>query len=167
MRRTPDTNYHYYLVITQWDIYRNRKNIPLTFELAKYLSTIDIKLGGTYMDSDGGYIEEDNRFPIYNGLVAFSAHHIDTIQDMEKIIKDKHIANILLDHTHSVNMDLLYYTIKNFFKDYSLEEYIDVINKLKNWNVLKQFYGDEEEHNSFNEEDWDCVVNDIKIHREQ
>lgn len=62
MRRTPDTNYYYYWVKTQWDIYRNRKNIPLTYELAKYLSTIDIKIGGTYMESDGGYMEEDHRF---------------------------------------------------------------------------------------------------------
>lgn len=165
MRRTPDTNYHYYLVITQWDIYKNRKNIPLSFELAKYLSTIDIKIGGTYMDSDGDYIEEDNRFPVYNGLEAFSSHHIDTIEDMDKIIEDKHIATILLDHTHSVNLDLLYYTIRKFFKDYSLEEYIDVINQLKDWDVLKKFYGGEEEYNSFNEEDWNSVMDAILIHR--
>lgn len=165
MHRTPDTNYHYYLVITQWDIYKNRKNIPLSFELAKYLSTIDIKIGGTYMESDGGYIEVDNRFPVYNGLEAFSLHHIDTIEDMDKIIEDKHIATILLDHTHSVNLDLLYYTIRKFFKDYSLEEYIDVINQLKDWDVLKKFYGDEEEYNSFNEEDWNSVMDAILIHR--
>lgn len=165
MRRTPDTNYHYYLVITQWDIYKNRKNIPLSFELAKYLSTIDIKIGGTYMESDGGYIEVDNRFPVYNGLEAFSLHHIDTIEDMDKIIEDKHIATILLDYTHSVNLDLLYYTIRKFFKDYSLEEYIDVINQLKDWDVLKEFYGDEEEYNSFNEEDWNSVMDAILIHR--
>lgn len=165
MRRTPDTNYHYYLVITQWDIYKNRKNIPLSFELAKYLSTIDIKIWGTYMESDGGYIEVDNRFSVYNGLEAFSLHHIDTIEDMDKIIEDKHIATILLDYTHSVNLDLLYYTIRKFFKDYSLEEYIDVINQLKDWDVLKEFYGDEEEYNSFNEEDWNSVMDAILIHR--
>ena len=107
MRRTPDTNYYYYWVKTQWDIYRNRKNIPLTYELAKYLSTIDIKIGGTYMESDGGYMEEDHRFPIYNGLDAFSSHHIDSTDDMDKILEDENVANILFN---GKNLDLLYLT---------------------------------------------------------
>lgn len=163
MRRTPDTNYHYYLVITQWDIYRNRKNIPLTYSLAKYLSKIDIKLGGTYMESDGGYMEEDHRFPVYNGLDAFSSHHIDTKEDIDKILEDESIANILLDYTHSVNLDLLYYAIEKFFKDYPLKEYLIVINQLKDWNVVKEYYGDEEEYNSFSDKDWDELINSIII----
>ena len=117
------------------------------------------------MESDGGYMESDNRFPVCNGLESFSSHHIDTIQDMERIIEDKQVPNILLDYNHSINMDMLYYTIRKFFKDYSLEEYIDVINQLKDWDVVKEFYGDEEEYNSFNEEDWNSVMNTILIHR--
>ncbi len=160
MRRTPDTNYSYYLVKTQWDIYRNRKNIPLTYELAKYLSTIDIKIGGTYMESDGGYMEEDHRFPVYNGLDAFSSHHIDTKEDMEKILEDENVANILLN---GANLDLLYYIIGVFFKDFSLQEYIDVINQLKDSDVIKEFYGDEEDYNSFNDNDWDRLIQNIMI----
>ena len=163
MRRTPDTNYHYYLVITQWDIYRNRKNIPLTYPLAKYLSKIDIKLGGTYMESDGGYMEEDHRFPVYNGLEAFSSHHIDTKQDIENILEDENIANILFDYNHSINMDLLYYAIGIFFKDYPLKEYLNVINQLKDWDVVKEYYGDEEEYNSFNDKDWNELINSIML----
>lgn len=163
MRRTPDTNYHYYLVITQWDIYRNRKNIPLTYSLAKYLSKIDIKLGGTYMESDGGYMEEDHRFPVYNGLEAFSLHHIDTKQDIESILEDESIANILFDYNHSVNMDLLYYTIGKFFKDYPLKGYLNVINQLKDWDVVKNYYGDKEEYNSFNDKDWSELINSIML----
>lgn len=160
MRRTPDTNYSYYLVITQWDIYRSRKNIPLTYELAKYLSSIDIKIGGTYMESDGGYMEEDHRFPVYNGLDAFSSHHIDTKEDMEKILEDENVANILLN---GANLDLLYYIIGVFFKDFSLQEYIDVINQLKDSDVIKEFYGDEEDYNSFNDNDWDRLIQNIMI----
>ena len=163
MRRTPDTNYHYYLVITQWDIYRNRKNIPLTYPLAKYLSKIDIKLGGTYMESDGGYMEEDHRFPVYNGLEAFSSHHIDTKQDIENILEDENIANILFDYNHSINMDLLYYAIGIFFKDYPLKEYLNVINQLKDWDVVKKYYGDEEKYNSFNDKDWNELINSIML----
>lgn len=160
MRRTPDTNYSYYWVKTQWDVYRNSKNIPLTYELAKYLSTIDIKIGGTYMESDGGYMEEDHRFPVYNGLDAFSSHHIDTKEDMEKILEDENVANILLN---GANLDLLYYIIGVFFKDFSLQEYIDVINQLKDSDVIKEFYGDEEDYNSFNDNDWDRLIQNIMI----
>ena len=166
MRRTPDTNYYYYLVITQWDEYRNRNNIPLTYAIAKYLSTIDIKIGGSYMASDGGYIEEDHRFPVYNGLEAFSSHHIDTEQDLENILEDENLANILLDYTHSINLDLLYYSIEKFFKDYPLNEYIIVVNRLKDWDVVKVFYGNEEEDNSFNDKDWDRLMNSIMIYEE-
>lgn len=160
MRRTPDTNYYYYWVKTQWDIYRNRKNIPLTYELAKYLSTIDIKIGGTYMESDGGYMEEDHRFPIYNGLDAFSSHHIDSTDDMDKILEDENVANILFN---GKNLDLLYYTIERFFKDYPLTEYLNVINQLKDWDLVKEYYGDEEEYNSFSDKDWNELINSIII----
>lgn len=160
MRRTPDTNYYYYWIKTQWDIYRNRKNIPLTYELAKYLSTIDIKIGGTYMESDGGYMEEDHRFPIYNGLDAFSSHHIDSTDDMDKILEDENVANILFN---GKNLDLLYYTIERFFKDYPLTEYLNVINQLKDWDLVKEYYGDEEEYNSFSDKDWNELINSIII----
>lgn len=142
MRRTPDTNYHYYWVKTQWDVYSNRKNIPLTYDLAKYLSGIEIKLGGTYMESDGGYMEEDHRFPIYNGLAAFSSHHIDTEKDMEEMLKDEEITDIVFGISNSTNIDLLYYAIELFFQDYSLREYIGIVNRLKDWDVVKEYYSD-------------------------
>lgn len=160
MRRTPDTNYYYYWVKTQWDIYKNSKNIPLTYELVKYLSTIDIKIGGTYMESDGGYMEEDHRFPVYNGLDAFSSHHIDSKDDMDKILEDENVANILFNGR---NLDLLYYTIEKFFKDYPLKEYLNVINQLKDWDVVKEYYGDEEEYNSFSDKDWNELIKSIII----
>ena len=166
MRRTPDTNYYYYRAINQWDVYLDRNNIPLTYELAKFLSTIEIKKGGTYMESDGGSMEEDHRFPVYNGLKAFASHHIDTTQDMEKILEDENIANMLLDYSNSINLDLLYYILRKFFKDYPLKEYINVINQLKDWDVVKGFYGGEEELNSFNDKDWDRLMKSILIYAE-
>lgn len=58
---------------------------------------------------------------------------------------------------------MLYYTIELFFKDFSVQEYIDVINQLKNWDVIKEFYGDEEKYNSFNDNDWDRLMHNIII----
>ena len=167
VRWTPDTNYHYYRAINQWDIFSSRKNIPLTYELAKYLSTIDIKVGGTYIESDGSFMEEDNRFPVLNGLVAFSSHHIDSTIDMEKILEDGDVANVLLDWNHSINIDLLYYAIGRFFKDYPLNEYISIINCLKDWNLVKDFREDKIESNSFVENDWNYLVDGIMIYAEE
>lgn len=163
MRRTPDTNYHFYAVITQWDIYKKRNNIPLTYELAKYLSTIDITLGGEYMDSDGGYIEEDNRFPKINGLEAFSSHHIDTKKDIVKILDDEEIAYTLLDYNNRINLDLLYYAIETFFKDFPLKDYISIVNQLKDWDAVEDYSSDAEKDNCFNDEDWNRVRNSIII----
>ena len=112
------------------------------------------------MESDGGYMEEDHRFPVYNGLEAFSSHHINSKEDMNKILNDANVAITLLN---GGNLDMLYYTIELFFKDFSVQEYIDVINQLKNWDVIKEFYGDEEEYNSFNDNDWDRLMHNIII----
>ena len=88
MRRTPDINYHYYMVITKWDELYMHKNVPLTYELARYLQSIDITIGGTYCESDGGYLEEDHRNQVYNGLKFFTNHHIETEEDIIKIVND-------------------------------------------------------------------------------
>ena len=60
-------------------------------------------------------------------------------------------------------MDLLYYAIGIFFKDYPLKEYLNVINQLKDWDVVKEYYGDEEEYNSFNDKDWNELINSIML----
>ena len=80
---------------------------------------------------------------------------------MEKILEDENIANMLLDYSNSINLDLLYYILRKFFKDYPLKEYINVINQLKDWDVVKGFYGGEEELNSFNDKDWDRLMKSI------
>ena len=79
---------------------------------------------------------------------------------MNKILNDANVAIILLN---GGNLDMLYYTIELFFKDFSVQEYIDVINQLKNWDVIKDFYGDEEEYNNFNDNDWDRLMHNIII----
>ena len=73
---------------------------------------------------------------------------------------------MLLDYSNSINLDLLYYILRKFFKDYPLKEYINVINQLKDWDVVKGFYGGEEEFNSFNDKDWDRLMKSILIYAE-
>lgn len=137
MKRTPDTNYYWYNIETQWDIYINRTNIPLTYEMAKILNDMDIKIGGGYMKSDGGTIEEDYRFPMVNALQEFSHHHIESFRDILLCMEDEDIADVLLKNH---NLDLLKTITDMFFKDYTIKQYIEVINKLKNWNEIDEFY---------------------------
>lgn len=140
MHRTPDTNYYYYYVETQWDIFSKRNNIPLTYELAKYLAGIEIKIGGTYIEADDGTIEEDQRFPVFNGLQLFSHHHIASHKDILLCIEDGKVADVMLANNNS---DLVNAIMELFFKDYAIKDYIEIINRQKDWDVIDVFSDDE------------------------
>ena len=139
MRRTPDTNYYYYRVITKWDELSMHKNIPLTYELAKYLQSIDITIGGTYCESDGGYLEEDHRNQVYNGLELFTNHHIESEEDIVKIINDMALLDSFLKLENAYDEDFVSYMNKVFFTKTSLQEYIDIVNQMKDWDVIRNF----------------------------
>lgn len=115
MRRTPDTNYHYYMVITKWDELYMHKNVPLTYELAKYLQSIHITIGGTYCESDGGYLEEDYRNQVYNGLELFTNHRIESEEDIVNIVNDTTLLESFLKMGNSCNEDIISYMINVFF----------------------------------------------------
>lgn len=139
MLRTSDTNYHFYYAETQWDIFRSRINIPLNYELAKYLSGIEIKIGGTFVMGDDVYMEEDHRFPVFNGLEVFAEHHLASFHDKMMCLEDEEILDILLCPEKTTNIDLVKTIITLFFKDYTIKDYIDIINKQKDWKNYKIF----------------------------
>ena len=140
MHRTPDVNYHFYQVITQWDIFSRGNKIPLTFELAKYLSCIEIKTGGLYIESDGGTIEVDQRFPTDNGLKLFSHHNFVNMENVIKCIDDEKTCDILIKNHNS---DVIKSLLNMFFKDYSMGNYIEVINRQKDWDETDEFKDNE------------------------
>ena len=139
MRRTPDTNYHYYWVRTKWDDFSSHINIPLTYEMAKYLKSIDVKIGGTYCESDGGYLEEDHRWPVFNGLHLFIHHHIESNEDIDKILEDENLLSDFLNPDDTCNEDIISYMCENFFKNISLSQYLEIVNGLKDWDNIKKF----------------------------
>lgn len=143
MKSHSDLNDHYYVVVTQWDVYIHRLNIPLTYELAKYLLGLNIKKGGTFEEIGNGY-DKDYRFPIVNGLVAFSYHHISSIQDKTKCLEDDEITDVLLNPDNWVCVDLVKMVMDLFFKDYSIEKYLDIVNSMKNWDEITHNFADEE-----------------------
>lgn len=140
MQRTPDVNYHFYQVITQWDIFSKAKDIPLTYELAKYLSGIEIKTGGLYIESDGGTIEVDQRFPVDNGLKIFSHHNFVDLENVIKCVDDEKTCDILIKNHNS---DVIKSLLNMFFKDYSMGNYIEVINRQKDWDETDEFKDNE------------------------
>ena len=136
--RTPDTNYSYYWVRTKWDDMCNNVNIPINYELAVYLRDLEITIGGTYCESDGGTIEEDHRWPKVNALRWCSNHHVENKEEIEKIIDDQSLLEVLLNPDNSINSDIVTYMCNEFFKSTTIQQYLDIINNLKDWdNVVK------------------------------
>ena len=130
--------YSYYNIITKWDILGSHRNIPLSYEMAKYLKGKDITLGGMYVESDGYYLEEgrSNINPVYNALYCFSGHHISSEKDKEKIVMDSELLDFFLGKGGFVNLDILEYLAIPFFKDYSVADYISIINQMKDWDSI-------------------------------
>lgn len=106
----------------------------LTYEIAKYLLSIDITIGGTYCESDGGYIEEDHRNMVVNGLEFFTNHHFESEEDIIKVINDVDLLDFFLKK--SSNEDLVTYMARIFFSKTSLQEYLDIVNEMKDWDKI-------------------------------
>lgn len=139
MQRTPDTNYHFYKVYNRWDYFMYNNSIRLTYEISKYLYSITITLGGAYtLLDDGSYMEEDERNPKVNGLEAFNMLGIASSEDLVKICNDDDLIEIFLNGKQGFNTEITDYLIENFFSDYSLDDYLNIINQLKDWdNIVK------------------------------
>lgn len=136
--RTPDTNYSFYWVRTKWDDICNNVNVPINYELAVYLRDLEITIGGTYCESDGGTIEEDHRWPKVNALRWCSNHHIEDKEEIEKIIDDQSLLEVLLNPDNSINSDVVAYMCNEFFKSTTIQQYLDIVNNLKDWDNIKK-----------------------------
>lgn len=138
--RTPDTNYHYHAVFTMWDYFDSNEAVLMTYDLSKYLQTITIVLGGTYVLEDGINIGEDNRYPHYNGLDIFSSHKIANEEEMDKICSDIDLIDSFINrHMGRPNTDIVDYLIDSFFKDYKMDDYISIVNGMKDWGSIIEY----------------------------
>lgn len=126
-----------YSIITQWDIYSQHINIPLTYEIAQYLSTIQITLGGSFFEYDVDTLLKT--FPSVNGLKAFAHHRIANEEELLKCLDDDDIIDALLRPDYNSNTDLIEWITDSFFSDYSIQDYLDIVNTLKDWGEFKYF----------------------------
>lgn len=135
-RRTPDTNYHYHRAYTMWDYFSQNASVTLTYELSKYLQTITVNIGGMYIMEDGCYLGEDHRNQKFNGFYLFANHKISSNEEIEKICNDSELLDAFMK---KANTDIIDYLIDAFFKDYKVEDYISIINNLKDWSQVHEF----------------------------
>lgn len=143
-KRTPDTNYSFYRVMTKWDYFADNDNVPLTYEIARYLKDVRITIGGSIVETDTGFIEEDETNKEINGLFLFSSHHIDSITDIEKIINDEDLIEAFFAHNCLVNEDITKYLVDVFFDKVSIEDYLSLVNNMKDWDNIKEIYKKED-----------------------
>lgn len=148
MQRTPDTNYHYYNRCTVWDILSEQQTLLLTYDLYKYLMSINVITGGQYILGDGRWIEEDiPNYPM-NALILFRCREILNNDEFVKIINDEAIVDFLLtnatkgcrrsdiytseySYTTGVVIDKL---VMSFFYDFEFEKFKELASLYKKKN---------------------------------
>lgn len=152
MQRTPDTNYHYYKRSTVWDILSKQPTLLLTYDLYKYLMSIDVIIGGMYILGDGRWIEDEIPNHHINALKLFRSREILDNDEFIKISNDKIIVDFLLtnatkgsrrseiytsnySYTTGVVIDKL---VMSFFSDFEFEKFKTLVTMHKNEN--KEIY---------------------------
>lgn len=140
MQRTPDTNYHYYKRVTTWDMLAKQKTILLTYDLCKFLISLDVVIGGSYVLEDGHYHTDDIPNHPINALKLFRFKDIINSEEFEKIVHDREIINFLFANAEPPKWGQDYYIVGNiidkliinFFKDFSFEEFKEIAVEKKN-----------------------------------
>lgn len=137
MQRTPDTNYHYYKRVTTWDMLAEQKTILLTYDLCKFLISLDVIVGGSYVLEDGHYHTDDIPNHPINALKLFRFKDAMNSEEFEKIAHDKEIINFLFANAEPPQWGQDYYIVGNiidkliinFFKDFPFEEFKEIADK--------------------------------------
>ncbi|MBD1428809.1 hypothetical protein [Sphingobacterium litopenaei] len=132
MSRRPDTNYHYYKRVTAWDILCRQESILLTYDICKYLMSIEVKIGGSYTLEDGHYHTDDVPNHFVNGLQLFRYCSVKNEEELVKILNDSELIDFLLSNTmhnktdfknRDTNYSIVDRIILDFFKDFPFENF--------------------------------------------
>ena len=128
-RLSRDTYYYRYTVSTMWNYFNNNKNIPLTYDICKVLSTLTIIVGGTYEKEyeNQEYYDEGFHSKEVNALEFFASHKIKDNYEIDKIYKDESLLSLLIQYN---NTDIIEHCLNLFFCDYSIDSFLNVVNNL-------------------------------------
>ena len=84
-------------------------------------------------------MEEDYRNQVYNGLELFTNHRIESEEDIVNIVNDTTLLESFLKMGNSCNEDIISYMINVFFSKTNLHDYLDIVNKMKEWDTIRNF----------------------------
>lgn len=129
--RTSDTNYHRYKRITPWNVMSNQESVLLTYDLCKYLMSIEVMVGGSYTLEDGTYRTDDIPDHLENGLKLFQFRDVLNDEELIKISYDEDIIEFLFQNAELPKWGRDYYVtakiidklILKFFEDFSFEKF--------------------------------------------
>ncbi len=128
-RESRDTYYYVNKVKTMWNCFNENKSLYLTYDLCKILSKLKIVVGGEYEKEyenqqyydDGFYSKE------VNALQYFSSHKFRDNVEIDRLMKNKRLFNLMLKYG---NKSVIEYCLELFFKDYSIDDFISVVDKI-------------------------------------
>ncbi len=127
MKRTSDINYHYYKRITAWDMLSMQDSILLTYDLCKFLISLDVVVGGSYVLEDDSYHTDDVPNHPINALKLFQIRNVTNNEEFVKIVHDKVILEFLFANVvippYPQNHYIIDKLIINFFEDFSFKEF--------------------------------------------
>lgn len=107
-----------------------QESILLTYDLCKFLLSLDVVVGGSYILEDGHYHTDD--IPNYSikALKLFQSKNIVNNEEFIKIIHDKEIIEFLFANTDMRAWSENYYIIDkliiDFFKDFPFEKFVSL-----------------------------------------
>ena len=131
MHRRPDTNYCYYKRVTGWDMLAKQESVLLTYDICRYLMSINIKTGGSYTLEDDNYLTDD--IPNYdiNGLKLFQFRDVKDEKEFNKIADDTELIEFFLENrdcfVSDKRINIIDKIILEFFKDFSFEKFKDIV----------------------------------------
>ena len=76
---------------------------------------------------------------MYNGLKLFTSHHIESEEDVIKIVNDITLLESFLKLGYSCNEDIISYMINVFFSKTNLQDYLDIVNQMKEWDTIRNY----------------------------
>lgn len=126
-RLSTDESYYVFTTKTGWDAFLENKNLKLTYDVCKYLYSINISIGDFY---ETEYLSE--KYPIcrsINGLKAFRNKPIKDNYELELIYKDKKLLNLFFTYDF-YKADVVNYVINKFFINYKLKDWYDTLKIL-------------------------------------
>lgn len=128
-RASRDTYYYIHKVKTMWNCFNENKSLYLTYDLCKILSKLKIVVGGEYEKEyeNQQYYDEGFYSKEVNALQYFSSHKFRDNVEIDRLMKNKRLFNLMLKYG---NKSVIEYCLELFFKDYSIDDFISVVDKI-------------------------------------